>query len=217
MKRLYIILLCGIMLYTASCADEKPIPNGTVGKLTWILDSDGTLTISGEGTMPDYYVRPTEFLPPWFEYRDDISSVIIGNDVSNIGDDAFFRCSNLTSITIGNSVTSIGRDAFSGCSSLISVTIPNSVTNIGYGAFYGCRNLTSVIIGSSVTNIGDAAFMECSGLTGIINHRETPQEIDYSMFAGVNKTTCTLLVPAGSEEAYRDANGWGSFEMIKTI
>ncbi len=215
MKRLHIILLCGI-LYAASCTKDKPAPSGTIGEITWTL-SDGTLTISGEGAMPDYHILPTEFLPPWFEFRNDISDVMIGNDVSNISDYAFFRCDNLASITIGSSVTSIGRDAFSGCTGLISVTIPNSVTDIGYGAFYGCSNLVFVTIGNSVFNIGHGAFMDCSGLTEITNLRETPQEIDRYVFGGVNKVTCTLLVPAGSKEAYSDADGWDDFELIKAI
>ena len=58
----------------------------------------------------------------------------------------FFSCSSLTSVTIGNSVTEIGYYAFSGCSSLTSVTITNSVTTIGYYAFSGCKNVKQITV-----------------------------------------------------------------------
>lgn len=61
--------------------------------------------------------------------------VTIPNSVTNIGENAFFYCTNLTSVTIPDGVTSIGEDAFNYCSGLTSVTIPDSVTSIGKDAF----------------------------------------------------------------------------------
>jgi len=65
-------------------------------------------------------------------------------------------------VTIPNNVSSIGDVAFYQCTSLTSVKIPNSVTSIGWGAFYGCTSLTSVTIGNGVTTIGSGAFEGCS-------------------------------------------------------
>ena len=97
----------------------------------------------------------------------EITKLIIPDDVTSIGEWAFYDCIGLTSVTIGNSVTSIGGYAFSGCSGLTSATIPNSVTSIGSSAFSGCSRLTSVTIGNSVTSIGGYAFKGCSGLTSV--------------------------------------------------
>ena len=102
-----------------------------------------------------------------FWWYDDITSVIIPDSVTSIGDHAFEGCSSLTSITIGDGVTSIGCRAFYRCSSLTSITIPDGVTNIGWSAFSGCSRLTSVIIGNSVTSIGDSAFSDCSRLASV--------------------------------------------------
>lgn len=59
-------------------------------------------------------------------------------DVTEIGNSAFYKCTDMTSITIPISVTSIGYDAFRGCKNLTSVNIPNRVTTIGSAAFTYC-------------------------------------------------------------------------------
>ncbi len=110
--------------------------------------------------MPNY-----KGVAPWYSQRKKIKKVVIENEVTSIGNYAFYGCSGLTSVTIPNSVTSIGNDAFYGCSGLTSVTIPNSVTSIGRSAFSGCSGLTSLTIPNSVTSIGDAAFYGCKALT----------------------------------------------------
>ena len=137
--------------------------SGTCGNnLTWDLTND-VLTISGTGTMTNY----TSSSSPWYSYRSSITSVVIEEGVTNIGNYAFQNCSGLTSVTIPNSVTSIGENAFYNCHNLTSVTIPNSVTSIGISAFLKCTGLTSVTIPNSVTSIGGSAFSACSGLTSV--------------------------------------------------
>ena len=132
--------------------------------VTWLLDDNGTLTISGSGKMKDYLTVNDS---PWYSNRSDITSVIIAPGVTSIGNNAFWRCTGLTSITIPNSVTSIGINAFQNCTGLKSITIPSSVTSIGEGAFVSCTGLTSVTIQNGVTSIGLGAFGNCTGLTSI--------------------------------------------------
>ena len=91
------------------------------GNVTWTLDSDGVLTISGEGEMMDY---PTYDSAPWYSQRDNIKDVQILDGVTTIGNFAFAECSNLINVTIPNSVTSIGENAFEFCSRLTNVNIP---------------------------------------------------------------------------------------------
>ena len=98
----------------------------------------------------------------------NLTSIIIPDSVTSIGDYAFFRCISLANITIPNGLTSIGEDAFCECTSLVDVTIPDSVTSIGQYAFSNCTSLTNVTIPDSVTSIGVGTFSECTSLTEII-------------------------------------------------
>ena len=113
--------------------------------------------------------------------RPYVTSVVIPEDMTSIGNKAFYNCFLLTSITIPNSVTNIGNLAFYKCILLTSITIPNSVTSIGDDAFHNCSSLTSITIPNSVTSIGDEAFCNCSALTSI-TIPESVTSIGYDAF-----------------------------------
>ena len=127
-----------------------------------------------------------------------------------IGDYAFLGCSNLTSVTIGDSVTEIGYCTFYDCTSLESVTIGNGVTAIGVGAFYNCTSLTSVAIPDSVTTIGYSAFDDCSSLTSVCCKAITPPAGDDYMFSN-NASGRKIYVPMESVEAYKSASYWSEY------
>ena len=132
--------------------------------VTWSLDDNGTLTISGSGKIEDYR---SDIDQPWYSNRSDITSVVIEPGVTSIGSLAFYECSNLTSITIPSGLTSIGEQAFGNCTGLTSITIPSGFISIGDYAFWNCTGLTSITIQNGVTSIGTGAFWNCSGLTSI--------------------------------------------------
>ena len=96
-----------------------------------------------------------------FSGCEELTSIIIPNNITSIGNRVFYGCTKLTSVTIPNSVTSIGDEAFYGCKKLTSVTIPNSVTNIEKYAFFGCIGLTNIIIGNNIKNIEGNTFDVC--------------------------------------------------------
>jgi hypothetical protein len=108
---------------------------------------------------------------------DKLTSMIIPNSITSIGDGAFYDCSSLTSITIPNSVTSIGEAAFISCTGLTSVIVEegntvydsrencNAIIETATNTLIkGCQNTT---IPNSVTSIGLDAFWGCEGLTSI--------------------------------------------------
>ena len=202
----------GVKTFTCTrCGETKTevipatgvVASGTCGaegdgsNLTWTLDSEGVLTISGSGGMHDYD-GPSS--PPWYRSRSMVKSAVIADGVTSIGEWAFFGCGSLTSVTIPNSVTSIGAGAFGGCTSLTSVTIPDSVTSIGQHAFNGCRSLTSVTIPDGVTSIGAYAFSECSSLTSV-TIPDSVTSIGDGAFASC--TSLTDVYYAGSEAQWK--------------
>lgn len=157
--------------------------------VTWLLDDNGTLTISGSGKIEDYR---SDIDQPWYSNRSDITSVVIEPGVTSIGSLAFYKCSNLTSITIPSGLTSIGEMAFFNCSALTSVTIPNGVISIGNFAFGSCTGLKSITIPSSVTSIENNIFQDCTGLTNITVDSSNPS---FCSESGVlfNKDKTTLI------------------------
>lgn len=105
---------------------------GELGGLTWTIDEEGVLTISGETEIADC-TEETEM--PWSEYLDAVISIVIEEGVTAIGDYAFYGMTKLESVEIASTVTRIGDYAFYGCTELAEITIPGTVTEFGEQCF----------------------------------------------------------------------------------
>ena len=118
--------------------------------------SDGVLTVSAN-------VREGQFkgIP-------EIREVIIKEGVTEIGNNAFCRCTGLVSVTLPAGLQTIGDEAFELCTGLTSVTFPAGLKTIGMEAFLRCTNLTSVTFPEELTTIERGAFFGCTGLTSLI-------------------------------------------------
>lgn len=134
-------------------------------ELTQNTDDPGTytLTIRGEGAMYNY----SSSTVPWDAQKSKITSVVIGNGVTSIGDYAFEDCSALKMLDIPQSVTEIGSKAFLGCSALTSLALPQTVNRIGNTAFQGCSNLETINIPSGVKLIEHDIFHGCEKLKDV--------------------------------------------------
>ena len=146
------------------------------------------------------------------------SQTIIPDNVTSIGDCAFFGCLDLTSITIPAGVTNIGDFAFYGCTGLTSIAIPEGVTDIGDYAFSDCTSMASITIPNSITSFGFSAFEGCRVLIDVYCYAEEVPDIYYkSLFSKVDLSAVTLHVPAVSIDAYKSAWPWNVFGSIVAI
>ncbi len=204
--------------YPMASSDYAPVTEvarGTCGEnITWVLDSDGTLALSGTGVMTSYTLGNT----PWYSYRTSIKSVVVGSGITSLSSGAFYGCTalrtaslpdglisiagfngctSLASINIPNSVTTIGANAFSGCTALTGIAIPDSVTLIGQNAFSGCSSMKTVTLGSGLKTIGYRAFYNCKALTEI-TVPESVTEFGNNAFEFCVSMTSAVLNNTGS-------------------
>ena len=135
-------------LYVASgyCGND-PITDGK--NLAWGIDKNGVLKIFGKGEMADYENGKLEngqwgINSPWYQYRNDISSIKIEEGITRISDYAFSGAYETDGkVTIPESVMSIGDYAFQSVAEG-SVTIPSAVVEIGNSPFANCIYLEEI-------------------------------------------------------------------------
>ena len=147
----------GIPYYITSDGFVFKSENGEYILIKYI-GSEETITLPLTADGNDYTVKMKDI--------GDAKNVIIPSGITQINDNAFKNCQNLTSITISDGVTSIGDSAFYGCNNLTNITIPDSVTSIGGFAFSDCSSLKDVKLSNSITAIASFLF-ERSGITSI--------------------------------------------------
>lgn len=190
MKKLLSIILAILMVAsTVPLAFAAESASGTLGfgsPLTWSLDTNGKLTISGTGAMPEYgYAQDT----PWFsQYRDDITSVVVSEGITTVGRMSLSYLANLTSVTLPSTVTAINDGAFGGDVKLEEITIPKNVSTFGADVFYGCKGLKKINV--------DSASSYFKSVDGVLFSKDGKTLVLYP----INKAGESYTVPAGTEK-----------------
>ncbi|MBQ8605646.1 MAG: leucine-rich repeat protein [Clostridia bacterium] len=135
----------------------------TVTGISWSLDEEGTLTVSGIGRIDNC----TPHTAPWSDYETDIKKIVIEEGVTGIGNYAFGYCFNLKEVVFPDTLTYIGSGVFYKCYALETINLPESVTRISSGAFYDCKSLNNVVIPSGIETIYVYTFDGCNSLTDV--------------------------------------------------
>lgn len=119
---------------------DSVVQQGSCGtNVTWTLNKDSVLTISGNGAMKNYTYKSEM---PWYRYNSQIKTVKIESGVTSIGDYAFYGMPAMKEIVIPDGVKTIGAYAFKNCTALESITIQNKETEIDIKAFKDCPKLS---------------------------------------------------------------------------
>ena len=182
MKKWMLLLLLTAVFLTLLMTPAVCETSGTCGdNLTWTLDSEGILNISGTGNMDNYFWGNYS---PWYSEANNIKSVVIENGVASIGDYAFLFC-NLEYVSIPDTVISIGTGAFQLCMRLIEVTIPRTVSSIGSYAFSNCFALQAITVAAD-----NSTYMSVEGI--LFNKQQTTL-----IFYPKKKTGASYTVPDG--------------------
>ncbi len=137
-----VLQLCSSMAFATELESDVTFPiSGKCGmSLTWTLDADGTMTISGSGAMFEYsFDEDNEEIPyretPWLELSEDIRKIVIEEGVTSIGSYAFSYLGNLNKVTIPSTVTAIGECAFGECYRISEITFKGDAPAIHEYAF----------------------------------------------------------------------------------
>ncbi len=154
----------------SSSSEAAIIASGKCGDgISWSLDENGVLWLSGEGKMDDY---ESADVSPWAKKRGRIVEVNFENGITTVGGYAFRNCSRLQKVTLPSSLQSIKQSAFNHCAELTSIEIPEGTETIDGFAFAGCEALADVTIPESMKTIKRYAFRGCNKLRKVKTNRD---------------------------------------------
>ena len=197
-----------------------PISGKCGENASFVLDSEGTLTISGTGTVkqPQELYESEENAIFLQTPKYSVKKIVIEEGISEIGMQAFNKLSEVTSLTLPKSLQIINSLSFEGCTSLKSVKIPDSVTSLGLFCFANCTsleevilpnndeytcispfgncdNLNNIVLGDKTTHIPEFLFSKCSGLKEI-TIPDGIKNIEIAAFEGcVNLKSVKIINP----------------------
>lgn len=146
-----------------------------------------------------------------------LQKVTLPPTLRTIGSSTFENCTALSEMVVPEAVTSIGNNAFSGCSALSSITMPETLTKIGSYAFSGCSALTELTIPSSVEDFSYSTLQNCSSLLAVKCKAIVPPLATGSFTGGMDLNHCTLYIAPFTIDAYRDAQYWSEFYIMKPL
>lgn len=164
-----------------------------------VIDIPSTVTTIGNGA---------------FSSCNKVKSLILPDAVKRIGRWLFYDCTALTEVKFADDLLSIGEGAFQSCTSLTSLVIPSKVNTVVQQTFYGCQALKEITLPKALTLVGAYAFYGCKALENVTIYAETPPSCQTFPFYQVPVARCTLTVPYGTSEDYRNAIEWKNFANI---
>lgn len=156
---------------------------GEEGTINWKFYEDGTLLVDGTGATPNWW--------PWYDYKDEIKTIIVEEGITTLGAGGFMNHPNLTTVTIEGKLNSVSPCAFEDCSQLKSITFSKGVSTIETSAFKDCKSLSEINISKGSTAFGSHVFSGCDNLS-TINITEGVSNVDEFAFMNCKLSNITF-------------------------
>ena len=184
--------------------------------ISWVLDGDtGTLTVAGKGKIPSYGAPS---YAPWYDYKDSIKTIIIGEGITEVGLRAFHWSINCTKVVLPESLIAVREYGFNNLRNLKSITLPSNLKIIEHCGFSECVALESIVLPDSVTTVDASAFANCYALKSATLSAGM-KYVPSSMFFGDYRLTSVVL-PEGitfiDDTAFADC-GFKTFTIPSTL
>ena len=215
-KLLSILLVLSLMLALVPAAFAADAASGTCGaegdgsNVTWMIDKNGVLTVTGTGAITSDAMQIRQL-----SYRSDVTSAVIGEGITDMGELWMSGYTSLVSVSFPDTITLLKNvccncpeltsvrfpakleslvGAFTGCKSLTMIALPDTLKFIS-GSFVGCEGLTEIVIPEGVTALGEGVFDWCTSLVRL-TLPSTLQEID-SLCFGECRALKSVSIPEG--------------------
>ena len=212
------------VLMTEEVTEEN---SGTVAEgITWALEN-GVLTITGTGEIPDFnFIEETDddlviTDAPWIDHNASITSVVIGEGITRVGNYAFAGYPNITSLSLPEGLLSVGHDSFMLYNGT-ELNLPSTLKEIEEYGFRYCNNLETLHIPASVSYIRQGAFGNCPSLSmiSVAEGSTTYQVINGMLYDSLGQTLCLfpcnltkeVVVPEGTMQIDEYAF-WGAWQV----
>ena len=148
----------------------------------------------------------------------------IPQNVKSIGDYSIRENERLRDVFFDNHVSygsypvlstleTVGSHCFSNNPLLSDIVLPESLRSVGEDCFNACPSLELVQLPATDLNLTDC-FNGCPAITTLLVNSYEPYPFPETCFLDVDRSKCRLLVPIGTEELYKNADGWKDFYMI---
>ena len=113
--------------------------------------------------------------------------------------------------------TYISNNLFGWNDHLLSVVLPEGLKCIFDDAFTYCTSLEKIELPASLNYLSYSAFNGCTQLKQITCHIPAPLDLENDPFRSLDKSVCSLRVPAFSVRDYTGHAYWGDFQKVEPL
>lgn len=185
--------------------DERTLGYRLMGDGSFYLFNDGEVAED----WPDYFYESSNDVVdgrPWNDRLGDIKKVVIGDNISALGEYAFYNAASLKEVVIGRDVESIGLNAFKNCYNLSSITVDKDnpyfsmedgcLVQLSTGKLIRATSKTEITVPAEVKTMEDGAFYGLGSLKKVDMSQSSLTTINDDAFRNCTSLS-NVVLPEG--------------------